>query len=285
MKRAYIVLFVVAIVALFANTEVMAIITPPSPQCPQGGDPTIPPTCCEFVDLNNSVVGKALQVYQIGDEWPLPITDGGGNIVKYKWTYQYLGPLGTGGQIPSIAAIAPLCSYPVIVTSVEGGTIIPPGNIFYLSSTPPRTVYFYTDRKKIDNTSLELKIGSSINICRNIEGPVCAPPGISVDLLPCSTIVPMSVPDPENPAVLVNIRITKDCTSRCAVKVEQWINNAWETIDPEVQTEIDGKQLKGCFAPSGDQACQECMIYSTGSPGCYTYSSGGVTYKVPKGCR
>jgi hypothetical protein len=96
----------------------------------------------------------------------------------------------------------------------------------------------------------------------------------------------MSVPDPQHPEMLINIQITKDCTSRCAVKVEQWdpIQNKWVEITKEEQTEIDGKQLKGCFSPSGDQACQECMMYSIGSPGCYTYSSGGVTYKIPRGC-
>ena len=282
MKRVHVVVCVVAIFALFASTQVMALTVPPSAVC-TGVPPTIPPTCCEFVNLSNAIQGMGLQVYQIGDEWPMPTTDEGGNV-KYKWTYQYLGPLGSGGQIPPIYAVAPLCSSPPIVTSVDSGTITP-GSLFQLNSAAPRTVYFYTDKKKIDNASLELKIGSTVNICRNIEGPVCVPPGIAVDLLPCSTIVPMSVPDPENPAVMVDIRITKDCTTRCAVKVEQWIDGVWVNIDPEVQAEIDGKQLKSCFSPSGDQACQECMIYSTGSPGCYTFTSGGVPYKIPRGCQ
>ena len=144
MKRVYIVLFVVAILALFANTEVMAAGTPPSPQCPQGGDPTIPPTCCEFVDFTNAIQGKGLKVLQIGAEWPLPITDEGGNIIKYKWTYQYLGPLGTGGQIPPIAAIAPLCSNPGIVTTVEGGTIITSREHILLELNPsPYCLFLY----------------------------------------------------------------------------------------------------------------------------------------------
>jgi hypothetical protein len=237
--------------------------------------------------------------------WPIPQRDAGGEIVKFKWTYEYLGPLGTGGQIPPIYAVAPLCSSPPIVTSVDSGPITA-GTLFQLNSEsiPSRIVYFYTDKKKIDNTSFELKIGYTVNICRNIQGPVCAPPGIAVDLLPCSSFVFTSVenPDPErfvgNPLTgQIDLRFTKDCYTRCATKVEQcgtWdctptmcycTPTGWINITPEDATYIDEKKFQSCFSPSGDQACQECMIFSIGSPGCYTYSSGGVTYKVPRGCR
>ena len=283
MKRVFMVLYVlVAIVALFASTEVIANgVNPCDPEAPAI------PTCCTFVDSsgNPNPSGAGLQVLPgTNNEWPIKQADG-----RYKWQYSVTNK---GDNTFNIMTLAPIC-YPSITTSNGDGNVLS-GTEFLLSphTAPykPDTVYFYTDKEtptgRMSLYMTEYNTVTPKDFCRDIAGPVCpgyVPEGLPVNLVPLTTTEYKKLG-------AYDLRITRDPATWCATQMEictAYDNNGtcttWATIPP-VTVKINGQDLISCTALDGNQKCQECIVYSASSPGCYTFSSGGRTYKVPTGC-
>jgi hypothetical protein len=85
------------------------------------------------------------------------------------------------------------------------------------------------------------------------------------------------------------VKILRDPATWCATDVFEWTTDpqkcpsspCWVKRPPEDYSQA----LIHCGTPDGNQRCAECVIFGSASPGCYTYTSGGVTYKIPKGCK
>lgn len=250
MKKAYLVLFVSAIVALFAHAEVMANAVDP---CTQISGPSI------------------VQVAGI-----------------YKWTYQFTGTVTPSTQLYILAPVCtPATMYTVdpggqVLSPGQGDTQTGFGVgdisnvVIKLTFSSPNSFYFYTDKSvPTRSTSMQYKSGRSYSICPNIQGPAC-PGGIPAVLTPhtiteCKTMGGLYV------------LITRDPSTLCATDVQQCSNAACTVncleISPSL-VDVDGQALIGCTTPDGNQMCQECIIFGESSPGCYTYSSGGRAYKI-----
>jgi hypothetical protein len=207
--------------------------------------------------------------------------------------------------IGRIVELFPVCKneIQVFATSPQSSQVLPPGTpdssikwpqgiydsfaLAWTASPSSGKFWVATNTAGVDINSLALKSGNSLYYCvSGIAGPGC----------PVANFIPLNNVEEKNLGEF-KVKITRDRGSWCASTVQYFDPrptlydgtpnpnyNQWVPLVPEPAT-VNDQALVNCGSTDGNQRCQECIIYGHSSPGCYTYSSGGTTYKVPTGCK
>jgi hypothetical protein len=287
LRRTPIILSVVVVVfVFFAVTEAMA--------------QTFPPQTCAAGPFTISVDGDhfGLPVYSQSDPnfslYPCWVNSTTPCAFPY-YVYEY--DISPQNNISAISEVLPVCqnSIQVLATEPQSNHVLAPGlpefygaktswpvgiydgYVLTWSSNPSSGKFWViTNTGGVDINSMVLKSGSNFYYCNSgIGGPGC---GVA-SFVPVNNVEDKTLGE-------FQVKITRNRGSWCASTV-QYLDpntNQWVTLEPEPAT-INGQDLINCGNPDGNQRCQECIIYGESSPGCYSYVSGGVTYKVPKGCK
>ncbi len=270
-------IFTAVLFAVFAGTAVTA----------QTCD-SYPPTTCAFVDVNG-----------VPSVWSLALSPGSPAKVAcasdaakdcYKWTYLLTGdPSGINQAVTLAPSCCPEVSYSAAqVIGLGAGdptTGFGAGNFqnyvvrLAPSATSTGMTYSFTSDKLMPGrrTTVQIKAGKNLYYCRDIKGPAC--PGCPPDIT-----IPINITECKN-LEGIPVKVERNFSTWCAEHVYQCdigdvhcTGNCLE-LTPMSST-IDGQHFIQCTTGDGNQRCPECIVFSASSPGCYTYSSGGRTYKI-----
>jgi hypothetical protein len=293
LKRTPIILsLAVAIFMFFEVTEVMAQAFPPQ-SCTAGPytitiDPSAPITVTSMDDPN-------FAIYQCYSSSGIPCA-----FPYYVYPYT----VDPGNGISRIDELIPVCQFPidVLATEPQSNQVYNPPNTYDSSMKWPGVLWdnyvlawtasptsgkFWvaTNTNGLELNTMALKSGKANYYC-GIAGPGCGIGGF----IPINNMEDKKFGE-------FQVKITRNRGTWCANTVQYFDpreylydgtpnpnHNQWVTLSPESAT-INDQNLVNCGSVDGNQRCQECIVYGASSPGCYTYTSGGVTYKVPKGCK
>lgn len=265
MKTKSILLFALAVVMLLGTSEAMA-------------------QECTLVQISGSNVVQT--PYKIAFVGVTPCTNcGGTGINGFQWDYQVTS---SPGSITQLSMLTPVCSQDLGIFVYSGGQILAPGigdsttmfgvgdfqyQVDRLALNASPHFYLGVTRDAIKApTSMQIRVSRNLYYCPSILGPECGLP----------SYIPKSGND-EKVIGSARILIQRDPGTGCGIKVFVWQDNAWVELQPETVV-VNSQNLVNCGDLSGNQRCQECVIFAESSPGyCYLVMNG-KQFKVPGNC-
>ena len=260
---------VVAAFMLFAAAAVMA------------GDPPVEMSCTLVTDCG----------YDCWADTPYSITFAGQTTNGGVTTWTYKLSLNFPGGQNQLVLLSPVCSPEIGVVVSTGGVVLPPGegdpttnfgvynfqdNVVRIATANPY-VYTFTTAvpTPLHNTSMQLKSGKTLYICRNIAGPDCPP---FPNYVPTTVSVRQKIAE-------FDVCIEEVDANGCPTKISDCQGHFWQIVLMEDITlnPAEGKFLKWAQGDS-DPRCPSVTLIVAGSTCVKKCYQSGYCYVGPTGC-